>query len=232
MVIEFLTDLLKGLQLPLLIFVVIGIICRIREHLWSRFDSLLLGCFVLYVILSSFQIWLFYGILKTSSRYVLIALPLYLPFAAGGLVNSWNMLKKYKMLRYAAMAAVGVYALINIYNIYSPLIKDNTSRRHRFERQMTLRAAGWIKNDWSDRKCEAITIQKCDLYQSGRRPLVASELERIGYLAGGQSFTGYLQSHGMQPDYIVGDDDLPSGFRIIHTITLERRTFYIAERID
>ena len=81
---DFLLSLLKGLYPQFFVFAVLGVVLRIRRGEWTRFDTLLLGMYLLFFLSLAFQPWLFYGILVTSRRYLLVALPLSLPFTALG----------------------------------------------------------------------------------------------------------------------------------------------------
>ena len=65
---DFLLSLLKGLYPQFFLFAVLGIFLRIRRREWTRFDSLLLGMYLLFFLSLAFQPWLFYRLLVTSRR--------------------------------------------------------------------------------------------------------------------------------------------------------------------
>ena len=107
---DFLLSLLKGLYPQFFVFAVLGVVLRIRRGEWTRFDTLLFGMYLLFFLSLAFQPWLFYGILVTSRRYLLVALPLSLPFTALGVRETWRFLcrtprgKKLGILLLAACA--------------------------------------------------------------------------------------------------------------------------------
>ena len=67
---DFLVSILKGLYPPFLFFLVWGAAARIRDHRWSKFDTVLAGAFCVFAFLASFQVWMFYGLFQTSRRYL------------------------------------------------------------------------------------------------------------------------------------------------------------------
>ena len=77
------------------------------------------------------------------------------------------------------------YITVNGYNIYSPIIKDHISSKQQRKRILTKCIAEVIRNDWNGKKTVPLKIFKCDIYQSGKQPLVESEFIQIGYLSGG-----------------------------------------------
>ena len=201
---DFLVSILKGLYPPFLFFLVWGAAVRIRARRWSRFDTLLTGAFLVFAFLASFQVRLFYGIFQTSRRYLWIGIPLYLPLAACGIADLRDRLKKSRAGRIAfglLLAALAVWAAVSF---YTPVLRDYLPGKKRDRRLATLAAAEWIRWDWKTRAgTSAVTEMKCDRYQSGRRPLVKSDLIRTGYLCGGQNYPEFLRGRRIPPDYIV-----------------------------
>ena len=97
------------------------------------------------------------------------------------------------------------YICINAYNIYSPIIKDYSAIKHQRKRILVLKASEIIRNDWNERHTAPILALKCDVYQSGKRPLVESRLGQIGYLAGGQGLSDFKKYSNYKPDYVVSE---------------------------
>ena len=225
---EFLYTVAKGIQWPLFVLAIIGIVFKKREKKWNHFDSCLLGTFVLFEILTAFQVFIFYGELQTSSRYLLGGIIFYLPFSAYGLIEVFKILRKKRSGFVIGIISLFVYGCINTYNIYSPIIKDYTAAKHQKKRFLVLNAAEAIRNDWKCRKPDPILVLKCDVYQSGNRPLVESSLGQIGYLAGGQGLSEFLKYSNYKPDYIVSEKDYcPAGYCMINKISYKKDDMFI-----
>ena len=208
---DFLVSALKGMYPAYLLLALWGIGARMRhgEWKWLGFDTLLLGMFLLFEALMLFLPWFFYGELTTSRRYLLIGVPLYFPFAAQGVRELWKICGN----RRAILLLVG-WSVFLLYDIYSQLIKEYTSAKKSRERQLSRAAAAWIRDDWrrnTGAECAIgkIAVLRCDQYRSGRRPLVESPFERIGYLCGGEEYAAFLRPEGVEPDYIVIEEPRP-----------------------
>ena len=203
---SFVYTFFRGFYPPYVFFVVWGIAARIRARRWRPFDKMLLASFIVFEFFAAFQVWMFYGKLETSARYMLIAVPLYLPFAAEGVIGVWNFLKRDRRIRMAALAAFAVLAAVDVYNFYTPVLKQRARSVKRLRRRISRRAASWIRNDWSPQPAPARFDElKCDRYHSDKRPLVQSEkpARAVGYLCGGQEYTELFAERGIPPDYVV-----------------------------
>ena len=142
--------------------------------------------------------------MQTSRRYLWIGIPLYLPLAACGIADLRERLKKSRAGRIAFGLLLAALAVWSAVSFYSPVLREYRPGKKRDRRLAALAAAQWIRRDWKNRaKLPAVAGMKCDQYQSGRRPLVQSDLSRTGYLCGGQSYPEFLRGLGIRPDYIV-----------------------------
>lgn len=203
---EFIYTLYRGLYPPYLIFVVWGIAARIHARRWRPFDGVLLAAFLLFEIFAAFQVRMFYGKLDTTARYMLIAVPLYLPFAAEGVIGVWNFVKRDWRTRFVALVAFVVLSAVAVYNFYTPVIKQSSLRRKRTNRLISRLAAEWIRKDWRPHSVPAkYYLMRCDHYHSARRPLVQTfrPVRAVGYMSGGQDYTEFFSRLGIRPDYIV-----------------------------
>ena len=201
---DFLVSILKGLYPPFLFFLIWGAAVRIRDHWWSKFDTLLAAAFLLFEVLAAFQVWMFYGLFQTSRRYMWIGIPLYLPLAACGVADLRDRLKKSRAGRIVFCGLLAVPVLWAAVSFCTPVLREYRPGKKRDHRLATLAAAEWIRRDWQARSGgSAVAGMKCDQYQSGRRPLVRSDLARTGYLCGGQNYPEFLRDVGIRPDYIV-----------------------------
>ena len=205
---DFLMTVLKGFYPPYLVLVAWGVAAKIRGKTWKAFDTLLFAGFLLFELLAAIQVWLFYGDLATSRRYLWIGLPLYLPFAAAGIVSMGDLLKRRCVGFCLWVVLLTVLALGSLYNFLTPITREHLAGPKQRLRLAAQTAAKWIREDrerdrYADRS--PLMYMKCDLYQSGRRPLVRSEykLSRIGYLCGGQEHSDLFASLGVPPEYIV-----------------------------
>lgn len=225
---EFLCTVAKGIQWPLFVLAILGIVFKKRQKKWNLFDSYLLGIFVLFEILTAFQVLIFYGKLQTSSRYLLGGIIFYLPFAAYGLIEMFKNLKKNRFVFLFGIVTLSGYICINAYNIYSPIIKDYSAIKHQRKRILVLKASEIIRNDWNERHTAPILALKCDVYQSGKRPLVESRLGQIGYLAGGQGLSDFLKYSNYKPDYVVSEkNSCPAGYYLIGKISYKKDDIFI-----
>ena len=226
--------LMKGLYPPYLIFVVLGIASAVSARRWRSFDTLLLAAFLVFELFAAVQTRLFYGEWQTSRRYMWIALPLYLPFAARGAVALWERLGRVVSGRVAALLLGALFAGNALYGTFNPIYRMWHSRGKRIDRAVTLQAAKWIKKDWNAATAPAAPrAMRCDQYQSGKRPLVSSlEWDRTGYLSGGQAYTEFLKWQGERPDYIVTPHRSAafSGYDLAGTVAAEGKAAYIHKR--
>ena len=147
MMTDFIISVCKGVYPFFFIFAVFGIVLRLKERKWTAFDSLLIGLFVVFELLTAFLPWLFYGKLTTSRRYLLIGVPLYFPFAAMGFLAFWNCSRKRIAWKHIATVLLGIMVCVTLYNIYSPVLKEFTSSKKSMERELTLAAAEWIREN-------------------------------------------------------------------------------------
>ena len=139
----------------------------------------------------------------TSRRYLLVALPLCLPFTALGLRDTWRFLCRTPRRKIVGILLLAACATFTVWDIYSPLIKEYTSRKKSHERQTVVAAARMIRADWRNRASARITVKSCDEYQSGKHPLVETHFGQIGYLSGGQLCHPFLKEASLLPDYRV-----------------------------
>lgn len=205
---SFLYSVFQGLYPPYLFFVAWGIAARVGSRRWRPFDTLMLCGFLLFEFFVAFQVPLFYGIWETSARYMLIGIPLYMPFAAEGVIGVWNILKRERRLRQMALTVFAALTAVIIFKFYSPVIKQHFSHDKRIARRISLRAAAWIGKDWHPQPAPAVFDQmKCDQYQSGRHPLVWSgKWSRVGYLCGGQKYPEFFGELGIPADYALSPE--------------------------
>ena len=232
---DFLTTVFRGLHPHYLLFVILGIASDIRTRRWRSCDTLLLVLFIVFELFAVFQVWMFYGELDTCQRYMWIAIPLYLPFAARGVAAIWDMLKKFTSGRIAVSTFAAFFAAYAILAAYNPIYKGWTSDKKRIPRRISQQAAAWIRNDWNAPKSLGQTVRlRCDRYSSGRRPVVQSKCLRIGYLCGGQAYFDFLREDGVHPDYIVTQDrdDVAPGYVRVAEIAVEGQKAYICKRIE
>lgn len=203
---EFIYTCYRGLYPPYLIFVVWGIAARIHARRWRPFDWVLLAAFLLFEIFAAFQVRVFYGRWITTARYMLIAVPLYLPFAAEGVIGVWNFVKRDYRTRFVALVAFAVLSAIAVYNFYTPVIKQSSLRGKRTHRLISRRAADWIRKDWRPHSIpDKFQVIMCDYYHSGKRPVVQTNrpVRAVGYMAGGQDYTEFFKRLGIRADYVV-----------------------------
>ena len=204
---DFVTTVFRGLYPPFLFFLVWGIVTKIWEGKWHRFDTLLLAGFLLFELLAASQVWLFYGELTTSKRYMWIAVPLYLPFAARGALGIWSLLKKSRRGWIFAFLAAAALLATTVHNFYMPVTKEQSSSKRRYLRRLSLKTATAIHKNWTPppgaAKLTDTRYMRCDQYQSGKRPLVQTDWLRVGYLSGGQTYPEFFRPLGIVPDYIV-----------------------------
>jgi len=212
----------QGIYWPLFFAALIGAALRIRERKWTAFDTLTGVSFLVLTFLTAALPRLFYGpgVSHTPSRYLLMFVPLYLPFAAHGILQLWKELKK------GSPASSGLVILLSIHVFYAccatylPAIKEYSSTKKRNHRHLCLEAAEWIRKDWAGRKADKVLPLRYDRYQSGKRPLVRTSVPRIGDLSGGQDYPPFLQEKGILPDYEVqlvpdsGEERKDCAFRI------------------
>lgn len=231
MMTDFIISIFKGIYPFFFIFAVFGIVLRLKERKWTAFDSLLIGMFVIFELLTAFLPWLFYGELTTSRRYLLIGVPLYFPFAAMGFLAVWNCSRKRIAWKHIATVLLGIMVCVTLYNIYSPVLKEFTSSKKSMERELTLVAADWIRQDWNARSSSRIPWLKCDEYQSGKRPLVDSDFQRIGYLCGGQQIPAFMKNAGVVPDYVVSAHQIQGNeLFLAYTLTGTERQLFIYKK--
>ena len=200
---DFLLSPMKELYPQFFMFAALGIFLRIRRREWTRFDSLLLGMYLFFFLSLAFQPWLFYRLLVTSRRYLLVALPLCLPFTALGVRDAWRFLCRTPRRKIAGILLLAVCTVFTVWDVYSPLIKEYTSRKKSHERQTVVAAARMIRADWRNRASARVTVMRCDEYQSGKHPLVETHFGQVGYLSGGQLCHPFLKEASLLPDYRV-----------------------------
>jgi len=211
---DFLVSVFRGLYPPFLLFLVWGAAVRIRSRQWTCFDTLLLAAFLVFEFLA---VWFFYGVFQTSRRYLWMAVPLSLPFAARGVADIGRRLKSFPRGRDAFHLFLLVFAAASVCNFYTPVLRGYLPGKKRQERLISFRAARWIAEDWK-RSAHPFPLKlvKCDQYQSGRHPLVRSPFSRVGYLCGGQRWPEFfLRAGGIAPEYIVGTaPGCPEGYHL------------------
>jgi len=229
---DFLHTLFRGLYPPYIFFVIWGIAERIRSRRWCHFDLLLLCSFLLFDFFAAFQVWMFYGILETQARYLRIALPLCLPFAAEGALAVWNLLKREKHIRLLTLVVVAVLLALDVYSSYKPVVQQYRRPTKRIGRLFSQQAAALIKEDWRPQpKPAGFDQMKCDHYHSGRRPLVQTcdPMRAVGYLCGGQEYRELFGLWGFSADYIATPNreaPLP-GYVLLSEIKSNDKTAYI-----
>lgn len=229
---DFVITIFKGLYPPFLFFLVWGIVARIWEGKWHKFDTLLLAVFLIFELLIASQVWIFYGELSTNKRYMWIAVPLYLPFAARGALGIWNILKRSYKGRIFAFLLGATLAVTTVHNFYMPVTKEQSSSKRRYLRRLSMKTATAINKNWTPPPAAVdltkLRCMRCDQYQSGRRPLVQTDWLRVGYLSGGQTYPEFFRPLGIVPDYIVIMNDeknfpgyirigvIPGGKYVVH----------------
>ena len=230
---DFFISIFRGLYPPFLFFLVWGIAVRIHARRWRKFDTLLLAGFLCFELLASVQVFVFYGELTTSKRYMWIGIPLYLPIAAQGVVSLSDLLKRNCFGRLSFIAGLTISTMFSLYNSCTPIIKEHLPCQKSLHRRVSMKAAEWIRRDWKPAPdAPALSMMKCDQYNSGRRPLVQSEWERVGYLCGGQQIPKFFLTQGLRPDYILTEKKSMNfpGYVRVGAVTVETETAYIHKR--
>ena len=215
---SFLSSVFRGVYPLYLFFVVWGIAARFGSRRWRPFDTLLLAGFLLFEFFAALQAPLFYGVWETSSRYMVIGVPLYLPFAAEGLIGAWDVLKRKHRLRLLTLTVFSMLMAVIICKFYSPIVRQSLLHK-RIDRRISQRTAAWIRKDWHPQPAPAdFDRMKCDQYRSGRRPLVWSEKwSQVGYLCGGQQYPEFFGGLGIPADYAISperDEPFPGYARV------------------
>lgn len=229
---DFLLSIFKGLYPFYFFFMLLGIAERIWERKWRGFDTLLLAGVLFFDLMAAFQVWIYYGLFTTSKRYLWMSIPLYLPFAAQGVVLVRDLMKRFLPFgRFLFFVGITVLVSLSVYNFYTPIINDYLPHRKKLPRLIALKASEWIRRDWQTMPdVGAMTLLKCDQYQSGRRPLVLAKhkVMQIGYLCGGQPYPEFLRASGVPPDYIISDNsEAPTGYVRVGMINEDNSTTYI-----
>ena len=225
---EFLVSVCKGVYPVFFLFAAAGIVLRIRERKWTAFDTLLAGAFTVYEVLTALLPWCFYGTLTISRRCLLIGAPLYFPFAAMGFFALWKYARRRAAWKYCASVLLVLLVSGTLWSLYSPVVREYTSEKKALERKLSFAASAWIRQDWNGRRTLPLTQMKCDEYQSGKRPLVESEFQRIGYLCGGQQLPEFLKSSGVRPDYTVSAGEENSSSSVpAHVLRLDGQVWFI-----
>ena len=208
---KFLNTIWGGIFPFFLFFAVIGIIGHIRRCQWSGFDTFLILTFLVFELLAAFQVCLFYGQLATSRRYLFIGITLYLPFTALGFRDSWRVLSDLKFGKSIITFLSVLLCAGFFYKLYSPIFTEFFHDSVKgIERDIQIAAAEWIRTDWdnldaSQDESQSLRLMKCDQYQSGKRPLIKTNIKwtRLGFMAGGQIYPDFLLESDILPDYIV-----------------------------
>lgn len=251
---EFLHTVWGGVFPFFLFFAMVGIIGRMRRRQWTKFDSLLILVFLVFELLVAFQVFMFYGLLTTSRRYLFIGIPLYLPFTALGFLELWRIIRNLRFVKSIAAFLAVILCAAFFYILYCPIFIELSDRSEKgMERDLQIVAAEWIRSDWSRLPAsdgDPLRVMKCDQYQSGKRPLIDTDSNwpRLGFMTGGQDYPEFLRDSGIVPDYIVlpaappnetGDGSeegleaviceptAPDGYRIVHSDTVDGITFFV-----
>lgn len=230
---DFVLSVYRGLHPPFLIFLVLGVAARIGERKWNGFDTLLISGFAFFEFLTALQVWMFYGQLATSRRYLWMFIPLYLPYAAHGATALWEFGGTSRKRRFLVWALFAAFAASALFNAFTPVRKEYSSPVKRTERLMSREVAARIREDWATLPAGVRPMPvKCDVYQSGRRPLVDTRWRRVGYLCGGQAYPEFFRALNIPPDYIVSPKESPAppGYVLVGAVRVGGKTAYIRKR--
>lgn len=224
---NFVVIIIRGLYPIYLGLLLVGIAHRVAGKKWNNFDSLLLASFLILELTTALMIPFFYGMLVTSKRYLWVGLPLCLPFAAeGGMWLLKHFAENKKRIPIPAIFCIAVIG-VNLYNIYSPVLNEKRLTKKQLEQKVSRRVAAWVRDDWGERVSSPVLSFKCDQYQSGKRPLIQSCFDRIGYLCGGQNYRNFFADRNIAPDYIVSpfpvNDPLYVPVKMIAPVNIYKR---------
>ena len=206
---EFMDSLFKGFYPYFFLFAIPVIIMRIYRREWKVEESILLAVLLGHAFLIVMQILIFDKSLYVSRRYLIPVAPVALGWSAIGMLELWGWLRsKIPVLanRAAAPVVFAVCAIALLADSAGPMIKDYTSLQKKTERNATLQIAEFIRNDFGDRTARVNRELDCFSYRSNRRPLIISDLNVLGYCAGGQNISvedSDVKNGSIIPDYIV-----------------------------
>ncbi len=122
---------LKGMFPFYMILAIIGIVLRVKEKSWNRFDTILLSLFLGHTVLVIAQVWIADHRLYVSQRYIQPTIPLYFIWVATALLylyekfkDIWNGRFKY-LLFFTALVII----MVLLQQGYKDVIRENITRR-------------------------------------------------------------------------------------------------------
>lgn len=161
-------EIFKGLYPPYLIFVIAGIVIRIRKREFTKFDFLFAGLITVHTLLMA----VLPGGGWTQKRYIIPVLPFMLPWGASGFLYLHDCLRKRispKWLR----AAVGIFIAVSLFDGYSK-IKPESKPEKIGSNYLATRAYDWIRLEGPRYMPEnAVPLVSTDfVYHNGSLPII------------------------------------------------------------
>ncbi len=113
------------------IFAVIGIIVRVREKSWNKFDTILAAMFLGHTLSIFAQVFIADNKLYASQRYIQTALPLYLIWVAAGFLYLYKNLKDLWKGRFKYLIFIACFAAVVVLcqQGYKKILRENITRR-------------------------------------------------------------------------------------------------------
>ena len=184
------------------------IVWRIRRHLWTRAETVILGAIVLHALLLILQVALADHKLYVSRRYLLPAAALGFGWTAWGAMEVYRHLSR--QFRILALVAGAVLALFLLWDGMVPGIKERYGAAKASKRAVEAAAVAAIRAEWPQPQPPGEKVWNPDHYLPRRRPVIASPLRGIGARAGGRDYQFFIAGDGSRVDGWL----LPAGSRI------------------
>jgi len=187
---DFLDSVGKGYYFWFAIPAVIMVILRMRRHLWSKPETLLLAVWLGHGVIIILEILLFDHCLYVSRRYLLPAAPL---------AFGWTALALQQLYQYAdahfpskGVQATAILLCITIGGLFyldalTPQLKERFHPKYAEEQNALLAWSSQILNQYCGPSHQTDPEFRSGSYATFRRPLVVGKaLPQLGYLAGGE----------------------------------------------
>ena len=186
-----------------LIFVVIGIIVKVRGKSWNKFDTILASMFVVHILFILLQLYIANNTLYGSQRYIQTTIPLYLVWGAIGFLYLYENLKDLwkGRFKYIIFIACSVAIIILCQQGYKKILRENITK---MEETKDLRKISKIISAQnlphiSGKK----TALKCNFNVS---PIILTEENAIGYYSKCKVISlDYAQQHAEATNKLIAD---------------------------
>ncbi|QSH40375.1 glycosyltransferase family 39 protein [Lentisphaerota bacterium ZTH] len=176
---QFCMKFLKGLYPFYFVLAFLGIILRLRNGKWNRLETVLLSLYVFHNLTIVGQILIADHKLYTSSRYLLVAVPLYLPWTATAFETVYIKLKR--NLHRLGLVIFAAICLIIIIISYSQgtkeLIHERFQPAHSGSRDLKI-IAGIINSKNIPKISGVHSAFECNFYLS---PTIVTKEVSLGY---------------------------------------------------